>query len=245
MGAPFRSLPPPLLSSRCHCGYEQMPLRLRADATAATSRCHCGYNQMPLRLQADATAATSRCHCGYKQMPLRLRADATAATSRCHCSYEQMPLRLHKLNKITDRPNIRHQSCPTSSHTLFFAPQNDSVRCPPCCAAFSAPACSLCPPSIASILSYAESYAETYAASSNRTHRRQLPQGRHQRPVRGLSRRRLQMPHPQRLLPDNVCHGPRSSHSSAPLAESRSSLRSSLRSSIAPMLNPTSNPLQR
>ena len=30
------------------------------------------FKQMPLRLQADATAATSRCHCGYKQKPLRL-----------------------------------------------------------------------------------------------------------------------------------------------------------------------------
>ena len=26
------------------------------------------FKQMPLRLQADAAAATSRCHCGYKQM---------------------------------------------------------------------------------------------------------------------------------------------------------------------------------
>ncbi len=231
MGAPFASI------ASSSFAFKQMPLRLQADATAATSRCHCdcGYEQMPLRLRADATATTSRCHCGYKQMPPRLQADATAS---------------YTVNKRTDRPNVRHHSCPTSSHTMYsrsscFAPQNDSVRCPPCCAALSAPACSLCPPSIASILSYAESYAETYAASSNRTHRRQLPQGRHQRPVRGLSRRRLQMPHPQRLLPDNVCHGPRSSHSSAPLAESRSSLRSSLRSSIAPMLNPTSNPLQR
>ena len=86
--------------------FKQMPLRLQADATAATSRCHCdcGYEQMPLRLRADATATTSRCHCDYKQMPLRLQADAPAS---------------YTVNKTTDRPNVRHHSCPTSSHTLY------------------------------------------------------------------------------------------------------------------------------
>ena len=97
MGAPFRSLPPPLLSNRYHCGYKQMPLRLQIDTPATTNRYHCGDKQMPLRRQADATAATSRNHCGYKQMPLRL----------------------HTVNKTADRPNIRHHSCPTSSHTLY------------------------------------------------------------------------------------------------------------------------------
>ena len=56
---------------------------------------------------------------------------------------------------------------------------------------------------------------------------------------------RLQMPHPQRLLPDNVRHGPRSSHASAPLARWIPIFTPfSLRSLIAPMMNPTSNPLQ-
>jgi hypothetical protein len=122
MGAPFRSLPPPLLSSKCHCGYKQMPLRLR--------------------LRADATATTSRCHCGYKQMPPRLQADATAS---------------YTVNKTTDRPNVRHHSCPTSSHTLYSRSSSPRRMIPSgvhlaCCAALSAPACSLCPLSVASIL---------------------------------------------------------------------------------------------
>ena len=101
-------------------------LCFQADATAATSRCHCGYKQMPLWLQTDTTAATSRCRCGDQQMPLRRQADATAATSRSHCGYEQMPLQLqkmplrqHTVNKTADKPNIRHHSCPTSSQTLY------------------------------------------------------------------------------------------------------------------------------
>ena len=49
----------------------------------------------------------------------------------------------------------------------------------------------------------------------------------------------------QRLLPDNVRHGPRSSHASAPLARWIPIFTPfSLRSLIAPMMNPTSNPLQ-
>ena len=94
-------------------------LCFQADTTAATSRCHCGYKQIPLRLQIDTPATTNRCHCGYKQIPLRRQADATAATNRSHCGYKQMPLRLHTVNKTADRPNIRQHSCPTSSHTLY------------------------------------------------------------------------------------------------------------------------------
>ncbi len=107
-------------TSRCHCGYKQMPLRLQTDTTAATNRYPCDYKQMPMWLQTDTTAATNRYHCGdKKQMPLRRQADATAATNRSHCGYKQMPLRLHTVNKTADRPNIRQHSCPTSSHTLY------------------------------------------------------------------------------------------------------------------------------
>ena len=70
--------------------FKQIPLWLQADATAAsTSRYHCDYKQIPLRLQTDVVVATNRYHCGDKQMPLRLQADATAAISRCHCGYIQ------------------------------------------------------------------------------------------------------------------------------------------------------------
>ena len=119
MGAPF-------LIASSSFAFKQIPLRLQADATAATSRCHCGYKQMPLRLQKDTPATTNRCHCGYKQIPLRRQADAAAATSRCHCGYKQKPLRLQanataathsKQNSI--QSNIRQHSCPTSSHTLY------------------------------------------------------------------------------------------------------------------------------
>ena len=97
MATPIRSLPPPLLSSRCHCGY--------------------GYKQMPLRLQADATATKSRCHCGYKQMPLRLHTGNktaerpnkryTATTNRCHCGYIQYTKQQTDLtNDITHAPLV-------------------------------------------------------------------------------------------------------------------------------------------
>ena len=219
-----------------------MPLRLQADATAATSRCyaatrrcHCGYKQIPLRLQADATATTNRCcaatsryHCGYKQIPLRREADATAATSSCHCGYKQMPMRLHTVNKTTNRPNIRHHSCPTSLHTLYSRSSSPRRMIRPVstlmCSSQRASLFAL--PSVRCFHSYAESYAETYAALT--------AQICVNSPIVDIdvlfecspgARRRLQMHHPQRLLPDNVRHGPRSSHGSAPLAGSRSPLQ--------------------
>ena len=124
------------------------------------------FKQMPLRLQANAIVATTRCHCGYKQIPLRRHADATAATSRCHCGYKQMPLRLHTVNKTTDRPNIQHHSCPTSSHTLYSRSSSLRRMIRPVstflCSSQRASLYAL--PSVRCFHSYAESYAETYAA---------------------------------------------------------------------------------
>jgi len=87
--------------------------------------------------QADATAtpnkqmplrlqtdATAR---GRKQMPLRLQADATAPISRRHCG-------------LYSRSSSPRRMIPSG------------VR-PPCRAALSAPACSLCPPSVATVKS--------------------------------------------------------------------------------------------
>ena len=115
---------------------------------------------MPLRLQTDAIMTTNRYHCGDKQMPLRLQADATAAVSRCHCSYIQ------PVNKTTDRPNIRHHSCPTSSHTLYLRSslprRMNRLVSTLLCSSQHASLFAL--PSVRCFHSYAESYAETYAA---------------------------------------------------------------------------------
>jgi hypothetical protein len=170
------------------------------------------FKQMPLRLwlQADATATTNRYHCGDKQMPLWLQADATAAINRCHCGYKQMPLRLHTVNKTTDRPNIRHHSCPTTSHILYLYSRSSSPR------RSNDPsgvhldvqlsARQLFCFALRPVLPFLRRKLCRDVRSSNRTNWRQLPHRRHRCPLRVLPRRRLQMHHPQRLLPDNVRH---------------------------------------